>query len=80
MRSPISNAVEKWKMRLLENSIINDFQKIFKIWIRYVDDIFIIANKFFELPLLLEKINSYDKNVQFTVETEKYNILAFPAP
>lgn len=45
--------------------------------IKYVD-IFVITNKIYRpSPLILEKINSYDRNVQLTVETEKDKALAF---
>lgn len=51
-------------------------KKYLRYGIHYVD-IFVIANKFVELLPLLRKLNSYDQNIQFTIETEKDITLAF---
>lgn len=56
------NMVAEWKMQTLENIIINDLKELFRIWIRYVDDIFVITNKFIDFPPLLEKLNLYGQN------------------
>lgn len=47
MGSPISNTMAEWKMRSFKNSIINDFKKMFKMWICYANDTFEITYKFF---------------------------------
>lgn len=36
--------------------------------LRYVDDIFVITNRGLSIsPALLDKLDSYDQNIQFTV-------------
>mgnify|MGYP002804035518 FL=1 len=53
----------------LEKSIVDDLQKtgIVKFYRRYVDDTLVLI-KPKEIPLVLNKFNSFDKNLKFTVD------------
>lgn len=77
MGLPISNSVAEWKTRLLENSFMQNFKNQLNIWVRYGNDVFVIINKFFDLPSLLYKLNYYDPNIRFNIELENYDVLAF---
>ena len=53
----------------LEKSIVDDLQKtgIVKFYRRYVDDTLLLI-KPKDIPLVLNKFNSFDKNLKFTVD------------
>lgn len=55
------------------------FSKRFKIWIRYVDGVFVITKRFVDTPLspVLDKLKSYDQSIQFTIKLEDDNTLGF---
>lgn len=70
MGSPVSNIVAEWKLKHIEEIIINEHKtKIRILWLRYVDNIFIITANHINLVNLLNKVKSYDKNIQFKIET-----------
>ena len=49
-----------------------------KVWLRYIDDTFVVWNHGEEeLQLFLQHINSKNKNIQFTMEKEENDLLSF---
>lgn len=43
--SPISNVIAEWKLRNLDTKILNEHKTEFRLWLRHVDNIFIITSK-----------------------------------
>jgi hypothetical protein len=63
-------------MEELESDRINSSPVKVGFWRRYVDDVFAIVEKA-GVQQLLQHLNSYDDNIQFTVEMEKDGSLPF---
>ncbi|CAF4737506.1 unnamed protein product [Rotaria magnacalcarata] len=59
----------KLKRRLEENGVL--------YWKRFVDDCFVLVNENTDIKKLLDILNSFDVDIQFTVETEKNNSISF---
>ncbi|CAF3633014.1 unnamed protein product [Rotaria sp. Silwood1] len=59
----------KLKRRLKQNGVI--------YWRRFVDDSFVLVDENANINKLLDILNSFDTDIQFTVETEKNNSLLF---
>ncbi|CAF3620444.1 unnamed protein product [Rotaria socialis] len=59
----------KLKRRLDENGVL--------YWKRFVDDCFVLVNDNADINKLLGILNSFDVDIQFTVETEKNNSISF---
>lgn len=77
MGSPISGTVADIFLQKLENHIISQNPKIL-FWKRYVDDVFaIIEGDINDANEIKDKLNSYDTQIQFTMETEENNEIAF---
>jgi hypothetical protein len=74
MGSPMSGLLAELVMQQLEASVFITFRP--KLWIRYVDDTFVIVKKS-QLIDFHEHLNSIFKEIQFTVENESRNSLAF---
>lgn len=53
MGSTISKVVPNWKLRKLEKIIVNEHKAKIWLWLRYEDDIFIIAAKHINLHKIL---------------------------
>ena len=59
--------VERFEQLILESASLKP-----KVWLRYVDDTFVVWNHGEEeLQLFLQHINSKNKNIQFTMEKEE---------
>src|SRR5436190_9621658 len=48
-----------------------------RIWIRYVDDVFVIFNKRENLQTFLTQLNSFYNTIKFTYEIERNNCIPF---
>ncbi|CAF4289247.1 unnamed protein product [Rotaria magnacalcarata] len=59
----------KLKRRLEENGML--------YWKRFVDDCFVLVNENTDINKLLDILNSFDVDIQFTVETEKNHSISF---
>ena len=59
----------KLKRRLEENGVL--------YWKRFVDDCFVIVKENTDINKLLDILNSFDIDIQFTAEKEKNNTLPF---
>lgn len=70
MGFPLSSVIAEWETRKLEENIIKDHKNEIGAWIRYFDNIFIIITNKANLTALLNEINLYGKNIQFTIEKE----------
>jgi hypothetical protein len=75
MGSPISPIFCELFLQELELNIVKNNSNI-SFYVRYVDDIIAIVKSRF-LPTILTSLNSFHKDVQFTVETELNDCLAF---
>ena len=60
-----------------ETNFKNSNPEFPKIWFRYVDDIFAIVNKSFDINAFMNKINNVYPSIKFTFELEIENKLPF---
>lgn len=60
----------------LENKIIPRLRKYLQHWHRYVDDTFAVVDPL-KLNLILNKLNSFDRNIKFTHEVEQNGKINF---
>ncbi|XP_046383788.1 uncharacterized protein LOC124154233 [Ischnura elegans] len=78
MGSPLSPVVANLFMERFEAEAINTYGKKPKIWLRYVDDTFIIWPHGTEgLDRFLNHLNSRHQNIRFTMEKERDGKLPF---
>jgi hypothetical protein len=77
MGSPLGPLLADIFMSKLENGPLNNLIGEFKLYLRYMDDIFVLAAKEVEVSGVLEWFNSAHPNLQFTVELESNNQLNF---
>ena len=78
MGSPISPAVANIFMSDLEKRALDSAPLKPKLWLRYIDDTFIIWNHGREkLKLFLDHLNSVSESIKFTMEVEESNSLPF---
>ena len=78
MGSPLSPVVANIYMEYFENLAIKSTTKKPTIWLRYVDDTFVIWRHGKEqLKGFLEHLNSIKDNIKFTMEEEKQGQLHF---
>jgi len=75
MGSPLSPTLANFFLHSLESTIIPRNNHI-KFWSRYMDDIFSFIRSRFKEKILKE-LNSFHRNIQFTLECEKDNKLPF---
>ena len=71
---------------VLANIILSEFEKlivsdliksgVIRFYRRYVDDSLVLINPS-DIPAVLDKFNSFDKNLQFTVDTFPDNVIHF---
>ena len=71
---------------VLANIILSEFEKlivsdliksgVIRFYRRYVDDTLVLV-KPSDIPAVLDKFNSFDKNLQFTVDTFPDNVIHF---
>ena len=76
MGSPLGPVIANIFMSELETITIPLLDKIVQNWKRYVDDTFafVIQDK---IEYVLDKLNSFDENIQFTYEIENENKIPF---
>jgi len=76
MGSSLSPIIANMVIEDLENSIIQSLGFELKIYLRYVDDIMIVApnNK---ISFIQEKFNNYHERIKFTIEKINNNKLKF---
>jgi predicted GIY-YIG superfamily endonuclease len=75
MGSPLSPIFADFFMQHLEKSVI-PLNPSIKLWVRYVDDVFAKIKKGEQQNILIE-LNSFHHSIQFTLEEEMNNELAF---
>ena len=65
-------------MTYFENKALNNANRKPKLWLRYVDDIFVVwPHERVELLAFLEYISSIHSRIQITLELEQNNRLPF---
>ncbi|UYV83204.1 hypothetical protein LAZ67_23000193 [Cordylochernes scorpioides] len=76
MGSSLSTSVAEIVMRRIDNWITSLFPSDIVLWRRYIDDIFCICPEN-QTRNILERLNSYHPNLNFTFEKETNNSLPF---
>ena len=76
MGSPLGPLLANVFMRELEDSLVSGLNNNLDMWTRYVDDTFAFV-KINKQDEILEKINSFHKNIKFTYEKEKNKSISF---
>ena len=76
MGSPVSVVVANLVMEDVETRAIETFAHPSRLWLRYVDDTFVIIEKSF-LNIFFDHINNLEPTIKFTMETENDNQLPF---
>ena len=78
MGSPLSSSMSDIFLNLMETTLIDKFIKNKEVlhWSRYCDDILVVCNKN-SAKTILDKINSYDHRLTFTVENMQNDGLKF---
>ena len=76
MGSPVSVVVANLVMEDVEARAIETFAQPPRLWLRYVDDTFVIIEKKF-LNIFFDHINNLEPSIKFTMETENDNQLPF---
>ena len=77
MGNPLSPFLANVFMNNFETNFKNSNPEFPKIWFRYVDDIFAIVNKSFDINAFMNKINNVYPSIKFTFELEIENKLPF---
>ena len=76
MGSPISVIVANLVMESIENKMLKDFASPPRIWLRYIDDTFVVLKKT-EVVSFYKFINNIEESIKFTVEQEVDNAIPF---
>ena len=76
MGSPISVIVANFVIESIENKMLKDFASPPHIWLRYIDDTFVVLKKT-EVASFHKFINNIEDSIKFTVEQEVENIFRF---
>ncbi|VDL92203.1 unnamed protein product [Schistocephalus solidus] len=74
MGSPISGLLAELVLQRLEEAVVKNLRP--KLWLRYVDDTFVVINNC-EGERLHERLNGAFPAIQFTIEGATGNILPF---
>ena len=77
MGSPLSSVMANIYMEYFEDMALNSAPLRPTMWLRYVDDTFILWPHQEDVQVLLEHVNTIRPSIQFTMEKEKDNQLAF---
>ena len=76
MGFPISVIVANLVMESIENKMLKDFASSPRIWLRYIDDTFVVLKKT-EVVSFHEFLNNIEDNIKFTIEQEVGNAIPF---
>ena len=76
MVSPISVIVANLVMESIENKMRKEFASPPRIWLRYIDDTFVVSKKT-EVASFHKFINNIEDSIKFTVEQEVENAIPF---
>ena len=76
MGSPISVIVANLVMESIENKMLKDFASPPRIWLRYIDDTFVVLKKT-EVASFHKFINNIKNSIKFTVEQEVEKAISF---
>ena len=76
MGSPTSVVIANLVMEYVEQKAISSFSSCPKLWKRFVDDTFVIMHTN-EVNGFFDHLNSVDPNINFTMELEQDDNLAF---
>ena len=76
MGSPLGPVLANIFMVSLENSLVNKLSDKMPLWFRYVDDTFTFIKKG-EIEHVIEILNKFHKDINFTHEVESDNIISF---
>ena len=74
MGSPISGFIAEAVLQRLESLVFQHHKPTF--WARYVDDTFVVIDRD-QLLTFKERLNAVFPDIQFTIEEEENNQLAF---
>ncbi|BHF84539.1 hypothetical protein SprV_0902769000 [Sparganum proliferum] len=74
MESPISGFIAEAVLQRLESLVFQHHKP--KFWVRYVDDTFVVIDRD-QLLTFKERLNAVFPDIQFTMEEEENNQLAF---
>ena len=77
MGSPLSPVAACLYMEWLENHRYQSIMGENVLWVRYVDDVLVVAPKDIDLNAKLNELNAVDPNIQFTLETETNGSIPF---
>ena len=77
MGSPLSPVAACLYMETLEDSHFFDIIGRDSLWLRYVDDVLVVVPKETDLNDILEQLNAVNEKLQFTLEQEQNEQLAF---
>ena len=78
MGSPLSPIVANMFMEAFEDRALDTIEKKPKVWLRYVDDVFVIWNHGkSSLQSFLGHLNNQHRNIKFTLEEEKDRKIPF---
>ena len=74
--SPIFFIVANLVMESIENKMLKDFASPPRIWLRYIDDTFVVLKKT-EVASFHKFINDIENSIKFTLEEEVENAITF---
>ena len=77
MGSPLSPVIANIYMEFIEDLALRTAQQTPTLWLRYVDDTFVLWNHGENITSFLTHLNSLRPSIQFTMEREKNSRLAF---
>ena len=73
--SPISIIMANLVMKSIENKMLKDFASLGYVWLRYIDDTFVVLKKT-EVASFLKFINKIKDSIKFTVEQKVENVIS----
>ena len=77
MGSPLSPVAACLYLEWLEKHRFQDIMGADVLWVRYVDDVLLVAPQTMDLNEKLNEINSVDPKIQFTMENENQGTIPF---